>query len=102
MHLDPSPCRPHRPAGLLPAPDATASLRAPLVVALLATLSALALIAAPGPLLAADAPLSVHAARPVGGVAAGLLVSFTAAGSFNPLPSVCNRGERGARLTMRC
>ena len=49
MHLDPLPCRPHHPARRLPAPDAPASLRGPLVVALLATLSALALVLAPGP-----------------------------------------------------
>ena len=49
MHLDPLPCRPHHPASRLPAPDAPASLRGPLVVALLATLSALALVLAPGP-----------------------------------------------------
>ena len=49
MHLDPLPCRPHQPARRLPAPDTPASLRGPLVVALLATLSALALVLAPGP-----------------------------------------------------
>ena len=49
MHLDALPCRPHQPARRLPAPDVPASLRGPLVVALLATLSALALVLVPGP-----------------------------------------------------
>lgn len=39
-----------------------------------------------------------HDSQRVGGVPASLLVRFTAAGTFNALPAMFNRGDRGARL----
>ena len=196
MRLDPSPCRPQFAADPQPSLATPTRLSGPLAVALLTTLSALALMLAPGAGLAADAPQPTasaeaplpaateaaytaalasfnlalagddaaldsslaqwrallatdpaRAASPVyrayvgaatalqsrttvfpwkklsraddglalidkalaqltpahdtlrvGGVPASLLVRFTAASTFNALPSMFNRGERGARL----
>ena len=39
-----------------------------------------------------------HDSKRVGGVPASLLVRFTAAGTFNAMPAMFNRGDRGARL----
>jgi hypothetical protein len=39
-----------------------------------------------------------HDSQRVGNVPASLLVRFTAAGTFNALPAMFNRGDRGARL----
>lgn len=39
-----------------------------------------------------------HDSQRVDGVPASLLVRFTAAGTFNALPAMFNRGDRGARL----